>query len=222
MTSGTRERILVVGARGPGGAEIVQRLEDARHQVHPLEPQGLAAWLAGDATGSVDALVVHLPMARSALSFAEVDDVTFMRALQTCLVDVVGMTQAVLPRMGTGARIVYVGPRGHLGAWGGVHLMAASAGLVAMARSMALELAADGIRVNTVATEFVHDRGDTPDLRAAVAHTVEFLCAPALGMSGQTLLVDGQAALRMSESRNQSPSRQSLPPAPTDPGRAPP
>jgi NAD(P)-dependent dehydrogenase (short-subunit alcohol dehydrogenase family) len=70
---------------------------------------------------------------------------------------------------------------------------------------MALELAADGIRVNMVAAEFAQDRGDTPRLRAGIAHAVEFLCAPELGLSGETLLIDGNAALRMSEARNPYP-----------------
>jgi NAD(P)-dependent dehydrogenase (short-subunit alcohol dehydrogenase family) len=107
--------------------------------------------------------------------------------------------------MRNGARIVFVGSRGHLGAWGGVHLMAAGAALVAMMRSMAMELAQEGIRVNMVAADFAHDRGDTPTLRAAISHAVEFLCAAELGISGETLLIDGNASLRMGEARDRRP-----------------
>ena len=199
--------LVLVGAQAPFGAEIAQRLARGNTPVLPLDGPALAAWLAepDHATKTVDALVVNVPVERSALRFDAVDDAAFEQALETQLVDVVQVTQAALPRMGPGARIVFIGSRGHLGAWGGVHQMAASAALVAMARSMALELAADGIRVNMVAAEFVHDRGDTPGLRAGIAHAVEFLCAPELGLSGETLLIDGNAALRMSEARNPYP-----------------
>lgn len=203
MTHAADSCVVLVGAEAPFGADISRRLTGAGHRVLPLDAPSLARWLARtDATDTVQALVVNAPVARSALRFDAVDDAAFAQALQTQLVDAVQVTQAVLPRMHAGARIVFVGGRGHLGAWGGVHRMAASAALVAMARSMALELAPDGIRVNMVAAEFVGDRADTPALRAGIAHAVEFLCAPELGISGETLLIDGQAALRMSESRN--------------------
>ena len=216
-------RLVLVGAQAPFGPEIARRLAGAGHQVLALDAPGLAGWLAQtEDRSAVSALVVNVPVARSALRFDAVDDAAFAQALQTQLVDVVQLTQAVLPRMHAGARIVFVGGRGHLGAWGGAHQMAAGAALVAMARSMALELAPDGIRVNMVAAEFVGDRGDTPTLRAGIAHAVEFLCAPELGITGETLLIDGQAALRMSESRNAGD-----PPMPASPvsgtaGHAPP
>ena len=66
---------------------------------------------------------------------------------------------------------------------------------------MALELETEGIRVNLVASEFSHARMDTPANRTAVANAVAYLAAAEAGVTGQTLLLDGQAALRMSESR---------------------
>lgn len=222
MTHAADHRVVLVGAEAPFGAEIARRLTGAGHLVMALDAPAVHRWLTqADATGPVRALVVNAPVARSVLRFDAVDDAAFAQALQTQLVDVVQVIQAVLPRMQAGARIVLVGTRGHLGAWGGVHLMAASAALVAMARSMALELAPEGIRVNMVAAEFVHDRGDTPALRAGVAHAVEFLCAPELGISGETLLVDSQAALRMSESRNAADSPITAAPVPGPAGHPP-
>ena len=197
-------RLLLVGAMAPFGAEILNRMLGAGFDV--IQATDVALWREASASSTeLDVLIVNVPVTRTALSFDAVDDGAFEAALQTQFFDVVQAAQAALPRMRIGARIVFVGSRGHLGAWGGVHLMAASAALVAMMRSMALELTPEGIRVNMVAADFALDRGDTPTLRAAITHAVEFLCSAELGISGETLLIDGNASLRMGEARDRRP-----------------
>ena len=79
--------------------------------------------------------------------------------------------------------------------------MAASAAMAGMTRSMALELAVDGISVNHVAAGFAGAPWDTPESRRCVANTVCYLAAPDTGLVGETLIVDGGRSLRMSESR---------------------
>ena len=188
VSSSHPPRLLLVGAMAPFGAEILNRMLGAGFDV--IQAKDVALWRETSASSTeLDVLIVNVPVTRTALRFD----------------DVVQAAQAALPRMRTGARIVFVGSRGHLGAWGGVHLMAASAALVAMMRSMALELTPEGIRVNMVAADFALDRGDTPTLRAAITHAVEFLCSAELGISGETLLIDGNASLRMGEARDRRP-----------------
>ena len=204
VSSSHPPRLLLVGAMAPFGAEILNRMLGAGFDV--IQAKDVALWRETSASSTeLDVLIVNVPVTRTALRFDAVDDGAFQAALQTQFFDVVQAAQAALPRMRIGARIVFVGSRGHLGAWGGVHLMAASAALVAMMRSMALELTPEGIRVNMVAADFALDRGDTPTLRAAITHAVEFLCSAELGISGETLLIDGNASLRMGEARDRRP-----------------
>ena len=117
---------------------------------------------------------------------------------------VVEQVQTLLPRLGSSSRIVVVSARGHLGAWGGAHLMAASAGLIGLVRSLALELGERGIRVNALAPDFAGERWDGPATRREVAEAARFLARPDMSLlSGQTLLLDGMRSLRMSEARRQ-------------------
>ncbi|KRB98764.1 hypothetical protein ASE11_10475 [Hydrogenophaga sp. Root209] len=194
--------LLLVGAQEPLADAVLRRLQHDGHDVltvHSGDDAALQAALA--AAPPFDALVTLTPTSRSNLAFDDIDDAAFEAAIDAQLLSVVRTAQTVLPRLREGARIVHVGSRGHLGAWGGVHQMAASAGLVAMTRSMALELQPEGFFVNLVASEFTHERQDTQRNREAVAHAVSMLVAPHNGITGQCLVIDGLASLRMSEAR---------------------
>lgn len=155
-----------------------------------------------------DILIVNRPVSVTQLRFDAVTDADFDAAMSDMLYDVVEIVQSAVPRLLAGGRIVLVGSRGHLGAWGGVHLMAASAALAGMMRTMALELASSGpagkgIAVNLVAAGFVGSTWDTPGSRRQVANAVGFLAEPDTGLIGETVIVDGGRSLRMSESRRQ-------------------
>ena len=194
--------LILVGAEAAMGAEILARMVRDGYRVITADAGDAVALEAAVASvPELAVLVVNLPITRTGLRFNEVDDSAFAAAMQHQLFDVVRAAQTVLPRMRGGGRIVHVSARGHLGAWGGVHLMAAGAALAAMTRSMALELEGEGIRVNLIATGFVGERTDTAQRRAAVAHAVSFFAAAEGGASGETLLLDGHAGLRMAESR---------------------
>ncbi len=193
--------LLLVGAQEPLAEAVLQRLQHDGHEVVALDSGDDAALQAALNASTFDALVTLTPTTRSNLAFDDIDDAAFEAALDAQLLSVVRTAQAALPRLHEGARIVHVGSRGHLGAWGGVHQMAASAGLVAMTRSMALELQSEGFTVNLVASEFNHERQDTPRNREAVAHAVSMLASPHNSITGQCLVIDGLASLRMSEAR---------------------
>ena len=129
------------------------------------------------------------------------------------------LVQAVLPGMRERrfGRIVLISSRAALGAATRTAYSATKAGLIGMARTWALELAADGITVNVVApgpirTDMYHGivaAGSEQDLRLAasipvgrigdasdVARAVAFFAAPANGyVTGQTLFVCGGSSV---------------------------
>jgi NAD(P)-dependent dehydrogenase (short-subunit alcohol dehydrogenase family) len=197
-----QETALVLGAAAPLGAELVVALAQPGREVLALPDLDLAALerlLAGQTRLNV--LVLHLPVARTPLRFESVSDADFDAALEGHFLQAVAAAQAVLAHMPAGGRIVWVGSRGHLGAWGGAHLMAVAAAQLALVRSMALELESEQIRVNLVAAPFIGDPQDTPAQRGAVLRAAAYLAAADSGLTGQALLLDGQAALRMGEAR---------------------
>lgn len=203
MTSSTLStRLLIVGDQELLAPEITERLQRDGHEVLQIPSGDYAALQSALAAGApFDALVTLTPTERSNLTFDAIDDDAFNAAVERQLLVVVRTAQAALAHLNPGAQLVHVGSRGHQGAWGGVHQMAASAGLVAMTRSMALELQPEGFCVNLVASEFHAERQDTPRNRAAVAHAVSMFASPLNAITGQCLVVDGLASLRMSEAR---------------------
>ncbi|WP_423460322.1 SDR family NAD(P)-dependent oxidoreductase [Ottowia sp. VDI28] len=194
--------LLLVGAQYPLAADVLERLKQDGYEAHAIEGGSDAALQSVlGKLPNIDVLVTVTPTALSHKEFEAITDDDFGAALESQLLAVVRTAQAVLPQLRAGARIVHVSSRGHQGAWGGVHHMAAAAGLVSMTRSMALELEPEGICVNIVGGEFEHERQDTPRNRQAVAHAVSSFAAAGAGITGQCVVVDGLTSLRMNESR---------------------
>ncbi|MGZ5131222.1 MAG: SDR family NAD(P)-dependent oxidoreductase [Caldimonas sp.] len=129
------------------------------------------------------------------------------------------LLQALLPGMRERrfGRVVLISSRAALGAATRTAYSATKAGLIGMARTWALELAADGITVNVVApgpirTDMYHGivaAGSEQDVRLAasipvgrigeaadIARAVAFFAAPANGfVTGQTLFVCGGSSV---------------------------
>ena len=190
---------IVAGAERTFGVEIIEHLESEGYRVMAL-PFAFSQ-LENNEDEKAEVLVVNAPVILPNVSFEDISDKDFDEAMEDILLGVVRIVQRVLPVLQRGSRIVTVGSKGHLGAWGGAHVMAASAGLVAMTRSMALELLREGMSANHVAAGFAGSAWDTPLARAQVAQTALMLSAPDNGLVGESIIVDGGQSLRMSESR---------------------
>ena len=153
----------------------------------------------------------------SLLADVELDDLDTLVELH--LGAAIQLVQALLPGMRAQrfGRIVLISSRAALGAATRTVYSATKAALIGMARTWALELAADGITVNVVApgpirTDMYHGiiaEGSEQDLRLAasipvgrigeagdVARAVAFFAAPANGfVTGQTLFVCGGSSV---------------------------
>lgn len=184
--------IFLDGAERPFGAEITAA----------FAADGDTVITEMTASASIDVLVINVPVTLDGARFLEIDDAALAAALELLFFGVVATVQGALPCMEPGGRIVVVAARGHLGAWGGAHLMAANAALMGLVRSMALEFSDRGIRVNALAPDFAAERWDTPAARVEVAQAVLFLARAGMSLlTGQTLLLDGARSLRMVEAR---------------------
>lgn len=189
-SKGTRHAI-VAGADRVFGSEVATRLRADRIIVTE-DPASFPT------EAVLDMLVVDLTMPSSDLPFRAVTEDDLRAVLDGQLYALVAAVQAAVPRMSAGGGIVLIVPRTYLGSWGGVHGAAAAAACVAMGRSMAIELAPRGIRVNSVATGRLGDTWEVPRARADIAATVAWLAGGDSGqVTGETILVDRGASLQM-------------------------
>lgn len=183
-------RARVVGAGERHGAAIVARLRADGFTVSDAsdDPSGEA----------LDVLVVNLSCAADDVAFRSVTDARFRALLDTQFYAFVAAVHAAVPRMTGGGAIVQVASTAHLGAWGGVHRAATTAACVAIARSMALEFAPLGIRVNTVAA------GEAM-ASDALAATIAWLAGPdSAATTGDMIVCDGGTSLQMAQALRRS------------------
>jgi 3-oxoacyl-[acyl-carrier protein] reductase len=157
---------VAIYARGkPGLDEAVESL-----QAHGVRAVGIAADAADaagvletvqdtiDAFGRIDILVNNAGDAWFG-RMVDTTDEQWAQALDINLYSAVRFTRAVVPHMRAagGGRIINISTVGaHSPIVGMVDYEAAKAGLLAFAKTMANELAADGILVNTVCPALIH------------------------------------------------------------------
>lgn len=182
--------VVVLGADRQFGSEIVARLR--------ADGFAVATVLEGDA--ALDGLVINAPPTPSETRFREITDGAFLAALDNQVFEPAAACQAAAPRLRSGASIVFVASRAHLGGWAGADTIAAGAALIGMSRSLALEFAERGIRVNVLAPDFAGLAWETPQALAEIAGTVAWLAGPdSAAISGETVLLDRGRTLRMNE-----------------------
>ena len=231
---------LVTGGSTGIGAEICRQMLDAGYEVvslaldKPKQKHPRLHSIEADLTDRVATAqaanevlrrfaITHVVHNAGAIRPALLPDVELddLQALsQLHLGSAIVLVQAALPVMKQNqfGRIVLMSSRGALGLATRTAYAATKAGMVGMARTWALELAADGITVNVVAPGPIADtemfRSIVPQdserergLAAAipvkrlgqsddVARAVMFFCDPANGfVTGQTLYVCGGASL---------------------------
>lgn len=238
--TGARRALVTGGSRGIGAA-IVRGLLDAGHEVISFDRQPAtmadaalrtitvdlteeaataAAARQAVADGPILTLVHNAGAIRPALlETASTEDLAALARLH--LSAALLLAQAVLPGMrGAGfGRIVLIASRAALGLPTRSAYAATKAGLIALARTWALELGPAGITVNAVApgpieTDMFHEVLPPGDARIAalaqsvpvrrlgrpedVARAVLFLAAPESGfVTGQTLFVCGGTSVGM-------------------------
>jgi 3-oxoacyl-[acyl-carrier protein] reductase len=164
------------------------------------------------ARGSVDWVVSAAGITRDRVSW-KMSDADWDEVLAVNLTGAFHVARAAAPglRQSGAGRLVFISSiNGLRGSFGQANYAAAKAGLVGLARSLALELARDGVTVNVVAPGFI-DTALTRDLPAGirqralartplgrfgaaseVAAVVRFLCSEAAGfVTGAVVPVDG-------------------------------
>ncbi|KQS03601.1 hypothetical protein ASG11_04500 [Sphingomonas sp. Leaf357] len=180
---------LVIGSDRPFGAQIVQALEAEGHDV---------ARSFAEAAETLHMLVVNTPVTPRHIRFRDMTDADFSLPLAEQLYDFVAAVQFAAPRMRGGGSIVQVASKAHLGTWAGVDIAAAGAASVAMTRSMAIELGGRGIRVNTLAPDYVDEPWNDITAREDLAATVAWLGGEASRLvSGEVILLNQGRNLQM-------------------------
>jgi 3-oxoacyl-[acyl-carrier protein] reductase len=176
--------------------------------------EGAAGQVGGEA-GRIDVLVNNAGGFGTARSIEDTTLEEWKQVIDVNLTSVFLMTRAALPllRRSDGGRIVNLGSlAGQTAGWRTAPpYVAAKAGVHALTRVMATELAAEGITVNALApsavlTERIEQLRDEAELKATaatiplgryqspeeLAHWVLFLASPEAGfMTGQTVSVNG-------------------------------
>lgn len=162
--------------------------------------------------GGLDWVVCAAGITRDAVSW-KMRDADWDDVLGVNLTGAFNVARAAAPalRQSGQGRLVFIGSiNGLRGSFGQANYAAAKAGLVGLARALALELARDGVTVNVVAPGFIDTamtRGLPERVRARalartplgrcgaaseVAAVVRFLCSEAAGfVTGAVLPVDG-------------------------------
>ena len=126
-------------------------------------------------SGRIDGLVTCAAVFK-AIPFLQLDDTTWDQTFDINLKGTLFACQAILPVMrsqGGGSIVLFSSIIARTGAAKGAHYAASKGGILGLARSLAMEVARDNIRVNVVSPGIT----DTPQPRANVS--AEYLAARA-------------------------------------------
>ncbi|MEM9624743.1 MAG: SDR family NAD(P)-dependent oxidoreductase [Pseudomonadota bacterium] len=151
--------------------------------------------------GCIDVLVNNAGISQP-LKLMDIDQANYDKVLDVSLRGTLNMSQAVTPSMrarrsGTIVCIASISGQQGGGIFGGPHYCAAKAGQIGLAKSMAKELAPDGIRVNSIAPSWI----DTDIVAGLMTDEVKerLVASVPLGRGGQVEDVAGVALFLASD-----------------------
>jgi len=164
----TGQTCIVTGGGSGIGRAVAEMFAAACAQVHSLDtspepadgvtdhhcdicdPAAVQAALA-TINGPVDVLVNNAATVTRAVPITDLTLAEWESTLSVNLTGTFNVTRAVLPRMQSGARIVNLASTfAHVGSPGRVAYCTTKAGILGFTRALALDVAAQGIRVNSV------------------------------------------------------------------------
>lgn len=166
-------RLSVSGPSAGVAAAIGERLI-ARGACVPAEGQATAMLIDGsDQLGDTP--------------FLDLTDAQFSEQVLDATLERVAALQAALAA-GPNLRIVIVGTVAHLGGWNGVGQGAASAALIGIMRSVAMEYERQGSRVNLIALPLGAGPGDDALIGDAATQVAALIASESI--TGQTIVID--------------------------------
>ena len=204
-------RVLITGRRA-GGEDIAREIGAEFVAADLCKPQDILEMVerAADILGGFDIIVSNAGVAYDMVLMQDTSDEMLQETFDVNLLGPFRMLRAALPHMRNGGSIMLnSSASGTMGIIGETHYGAAKAGLIYLAKALALELAPRRIRVNAVSPgsqetpmwpddhpqkhllEVVHPLGRLGDPEE-VAAAFHFLAADDCGfITGENLMVDG-------------------------------
>lgn len=178
-------RLLVLGADDSLAAAIGTR----------LIAEGFCVLVDGDA----NAVLIDGMDAATEMPFLDLEDDAFSAQVIDATVDRVAMLQDAVTRVAPAASIVVIGSDAHLGRWHGTGQAAASAGLLGIMRSVAMEYGRHGIRANMIALPLGTNATDAPLVADAARQALTLF--ETASITGETILIDGGGNLKFRQAK---------------------
>lgn len=178
-------RLLALGPDGGVGAAVAAAL--------------IADGVCVAADGEVDAVLVDGMDVADETPFLDLIDAAFEAQVIDATLDRVAMLHAALPRLAAVASIVMLGSDAHLGRWHGTGQAAASAALVGIVRSVAMEYGRQGVRATMIALPLGAGSDDAALVADAARQAATLFAAESI--NGETILIDGGGNLKFRQAR---------------------
>ncbi len=147
----------------------------------------------------VDAVLIDGTDSAVETPFLDLADSAFAAQLIDATLGRVAALQTALEHLAPAASIVVIGTDAHLGRWHATGQAAASAALVGIVRSVAMEYGRHGVRANLVALPLGTTASDEPVIADAAIQAAALFDAPSI--TGETVLVDGGNNLKFRQAR---------------------
>lgn len=151
------------------------------------------------ADSEVDAVLIDGMDMAEETPFLDLGEDAFAAQVIDATVYRVAALQDALSRLGPSASILVVGSDAHLGRWHATGQAAASAALVGIMRSVAMEYGRQGVRANMIALPF----GTSADDEAVISDAATQAAAlfDTRSITGETILIDAGGNLKFRQAK---------------------